>query len=75
MKDLVPWYWSNEDKRDRFEVIFVHASDAKNFEIVDEKMPGLAARHWGIGKPFPFPMMLDANREHCIVLRSSIVSY
>jgi thiol-disulfide isomerase/thioredoxin len=63
MKDLVPWYHDNQHQRDHFEVIFVHASDARDFAIVDEKMPGLAARHWGIGKPFPFPMMLDADRD------------
>ncbi|MDF1815546.1 MAG: TlpA disulfide reductase family protein [Verrucomicrobiales bacterium] len=60
MKDLVPWYLENQRNRGQFEVIFIHSHDAKNFDIVDEKMPGLAEKYWD-GAPFPFPMMLDAE--------------
>ena len=62
MPKLMEFYEKQKGNRDRFEILAFHSPDAKDFKIIDEKMPIIYKRFFG-GKEIPFPIVLDASGE------------
>ncbi len=50
----------HHDKRDRFQMIAVHATRADSIADYEKKIAGVVEKYWG-GRELPFPVLVDAS--------------
>ena len=62
MDPVISFYNRNQHLRSKFEVIGIHASDAKDFKTVDDAMQTRYAKIPGV-RQISFPIALDAERK------------
>ncbi len=60
LPQLMEIYDDHEDERDRYVILTVHASDTKNFFMLDEKAKSVVSDTWA-GRKLPFPILLDGD--------------
>lgn len=51
-------YRKYADLKDKFEIVAVHNSEARDLKDYDRLTATIQKRYWG-GKPLPFPLLLD----------------